>query len=335
MHSHIKLDVAFAEVKTQSADWGDSYCRTPLKCASVAQFETKKGKLRVQSISHYLASIDLFEHLSDVDSIVRFSITEPCFLMFVDSRGSQLIYCTTGTYRKWIPAGDQAMLVLSFELDWMMRKCKKLPQMQALIAHYRSIPDECFSLPASGLSASIFKMLWSRDRKISNLTFDSDIHVLINDCFNKYYNKLLSSVKTRSYHEQKAADLKKFIELNYASQAADDVKKLAAEFMVSERNLARIAQIAFGLPLHEYVIKVRMLSSLKDIINTKKSIHEVARLNGYRDAFYFSKAFKRYFGLPPSQISRIREVFTQGLYSGNILPKDNGYFWQDHTFFSR
>ncbi|MNL13543.1 Urease operon transcriptional activator [compost metagenome] len=74
--------------------------------------------------------------------------------------------------------------------------------------------------------------------------------------------------------------------------------------MVSERNLARLAKIAFGTPLHEKVIDIRMCSSLEQLVTTNHPIYEIARRTGYKEGHYFSKAFRKHYGVAPKYILR-------------------------------
>ncbi|WP_316789704.1 AraC family transcriptional regulator [Pedobacter frigoris] len=307
MYSNIKLDLVSAKAEATAFDCLPHFCKLPLKWADANRIKINEGNILIQSIAHYLANIELFEYSLTTDSVINFSVSEPSFLMFVTAQGSHLCYSPPGDYKKNIPRGDHAVLILTFSIDWTMRKCKRLPEMQPLITHFQNAPDQYFSLPHSGLASSIFKTLGKLDHKTNHLDVDADIHVFINDTFNKYYSKLISKKTTKTYHQQKAEDIAKFIEEHFATEIAQDLPQLASRFMVSERNLARIAKLAFGIPLHEHVIKTRMKASLHQMIETKKPIYEIARQNGYQDPHYFSKAFKKHFGMPPSQVDRTKD----------------------------
>ncbi|MNL41613.1 HTH-type transcriptional regulator CdhR [compost metagenome] len=74
--------------------------------------------------------------------------------------------------------------------------------------------------------------------------------------------------------------------------------------MVSERTMARLAELAFGMPLHKQVIKLRMDYALDLLINTDKPVFEIAALCGYKEPYYFSKAFKKQFGDCPKSVKR-------------------------------
>lgn len=317
MYSNIQLDLVSAKTEATAFDCLPNFCKLPLQWADAKRIKINEGNILIQSIAHYLASIELFEYSLTTESVINFSVSDPSFLMFVTDQGSRLCYSPPGNYKKNIPKGDHTVLVLTFSIDWILRKCKRLPEMQALITHFQNEPNQYFSLPHSGIAASIFKTLGKLDQKTNHLDLDADIHVFINDSFNKYYSKLISKRSTRSYHQQKAEDIAKFIEEHFATEIVQDPPKLASKFMVSERNLARIAKLAFGIPLHEHVIKTRMKASLEQMLNTKKPIYEIARLNGYQDPHYFSKAFKKHFGMPPSHVDRNQKLALDALKGYN------------------
>ena len=49
----------------------------------------------------------------------------------------------------------------------------------------------------------------------------------------------------------------------------------------------------------EYVIQLRMENASRMLRHTDASIGEIADKMGYRDMYYFSRAFKKYYGVPP------------------------------------
>lgn len=83
------------------------------------------------------------------------------------------------------------------------------------------------------------------------------------------------------------------------------LNSLAQELYTSPTNLSRIFKEETGkTPIH-YLITIR-LDRAKELMKTQphKTVKEIAQLVGYRDAYYFSKLFKKYVGLPPSEFSK-------------------------------
>ena len=56
-----------------------------------------------------------------------------------------------------------------------------------------------------------------------------------------------------------------------------------------------------GMSPNDYIKKIRMEEAASLLINTNMTAAEVAFKCGFEDQYYFSKSFKKYYGLPPSQ----------------------------------
>ena len=57
-----------------------------------------------------------------------------------------------------------------------------------------------------------------------------------------------------------------------------------------------------ALSFSKYIAKCKMLGSLKLIKSNKYSCDEIAKKVGFANRRSFSKAFKKYFGTPPTSI---------------------------------
>ncbi|WP_145328639.1 helix-turn-helix domain-containing protein [Paenibacillus xylanexedens] len=78
-----------------------------------------------------------------------------------------------------------------------------------------------------------------------------------------------------------------------------ELKELAALAGCSVRQLQRRFKQEKQLGPMEYVIQLRMESASRMLRHTDASIGEIADKLGYRDMYYFSRAFKKYYGVPP------------------------------------
>lgn len=65
--------------------------------------------------------------------------------------------------------------------------------------------------------------------------------------------------------------------------------------------LARACQETFGLAPKEFINERRMLEAKRLLLFTVRSVEDIAYELGLKDAAYFSRFFKAYAGLPPSQ----------------------------------
>lgn len=92
---------------------------------------------------------------------------------------------------------------------------------------------------------------------------------------------------------------------NNISDPELSVRQLAKEFYINEDHLSAIFKKIIGLPLKKFIIEQRMLHAKESIDNGSHTVGEVAQNVGFSDALYFSKCFKKRFGITPSEyISR-------------------------------
>ncbi|MES2455671.1 MAG: helix-turn-helix transcriptional regulator [Bacteroidota bacterium] len=261
----------------------------------------------VLSFNHYLADIELLELTLDRPAGLTFTLNESGFLMYlsVQDNACQLYYHPKGSNLKNLCSGKQQLLFIHFKPEWLLYKCSLFVKLQAFIALIHQRHQQPVFLPSYAIACSLlnsFKKIRAMD---SEAVRDKIIYSFINDCVDKYYRKHTEQNTTGNYHQDKATEIAAFVNENYATELVESVPSLATRFMVSERHLARLAKMAFGIPLHAQVIKIRMSSGLNHLINTDKPIHEIAELVGYRESYYFSKAFKKCFGVSPKYLSKM------------------------------
>jgi AraC-like DNA-binding protein len=306
MQSHIKLHLDTVQSAVQTFDALPLSSSMPLRTACTEKFTMKEGILLVQSVSHYLAQIELFEYSFTQETDISFSVNEPAFFMHADLEKDScyLCYRPAGKYRKKVPAGINKILLITFRSDWLIYKCQKLAELKSFTTSFCNPEGKPMSLSSFGIVRNLFNSLKKMEASTNDLHMDDGGYIFINNCINKYYNKLRGRNATSHYHHHKALAISAFIAENFRSEDADNLPKLASRFMVSERSMARLAKTAFGIPLHEQVIKLRTDYALDQLLTTAKPICEIARLSGYKEPHYFSKAFKKRFSVPPKSIER-------------------------------
>jgi AraC-like DNA-binding protein len=80
--------------------------------------------------------------------------------------------------------------------------------------------------------------------------------------------------------------------------------RLAEELSVSPWHLSHIFSRHTGTTISAYITDVRMRRAADLVTGTHQPLKEIASRVGYSDEFYFSKVFKRHFGLPPGAFRR-------------------------------
>lgn len=78
------------------------------------------------------------------------------------------------------------------------------------------------------------------------------------------------------------------------------IESLSRQFGINQTSLRRNFKIKFGVPIHHF-LKVERLKAAKRLLHEGLPVLDVAFLSGYQDNSAFSKAFRLYYGMTPSQ----------------------------------
>jgi AraC family L-rhamnose operon transcriptional activator RhaR len=87
---------------------------------------------------------------------------------------------------------------------------------------------------------------------------------------------------------------------------------LADRFSVDPTHLARTFRATFGIPPMAYLARVRAEAAAALLLQTERSVTDIARTVGWRDANYFARRFRAHFGLSPSIYRARRRVGPDG-----------------------
>ena len=94
--------------------------------------------------------------------------------------------------------------------------------------------------------------------------------------------------------------LQKYLSENYQKEIS--LRELGDKFGFTPEYLGKIFKKFTGETLSKYLIKLRMNEAKRLLLNSPEmSIQKVGELVGYKDDFYFSRAFKNYTGFQPSK----------------------------------
>jgi AraC-like DNA-binding protein len=86
-----------------------------------------------------------------------------------------------------------------------------------------------------------------------------------------------------------------------SSEYPPDVKALAEYFKVDRSTIFRAFKQRYDLPVKSYIDEIKFRNVCDLLKNTSFSIARIARLCGFGNQDYFSRAFKKRYGLPPVQ----------------------------------
>lgn len=96
-----------------------------------------------------------------------------------------------------------------------------------------------------------------------------------------------------------SAEVIAFIHENYTKALTN--ASIGAHFNYHPNYISHLIKTATGLPLHKYLIRVRLTKAASLLQNTSLSVSEIAKACGFCDCAYFSGCFKRAFRASPSK----------------------------------
>lgn len=97
-----------------------------------------------------------------------------------------------------------------------------------------------------------------------------------------------------------------FIENNYLNDIY--IQQLAEMSFMSVRNFQRIFKDSTGLSPNEYILDLRIQNASRLLTETDSSISDISGQVGITDWFYFSKAFKKRFGISPTKYRKQHKI---------------------------
>ncbi|NGM83761.1 response regulator [Paenibacillus sp. 7124] len=93
--------------------------------------------------------------------------------------------------------------------------------------------------------------------------------------------------------------IKNYIDDNFFTDI--HLTMFSEQYFLSKEYLSRLFKERFGFGIYEYVLKVRMDKAKEMLDDPAIQIQQISSKVGFNDNAYFSKAFKKYSGLSPSE----------------------------------
>lgn len=149
------------------------------------------------------------------------------------------------------------------------------------------------------LNSSLFSKLKSIYQKIIS-TPEEDRFVYVSELLILLKNAAKSCTidkKTISSNERQAAEIVKYINLNYL-----DIKSLediCSHFFITKGHLCRIFKKSLNMSVISYLNNVKVQNACDLLAKTNKNITEIGFESGFNSTMYFCKTFKKYLNLSP------------------------------------
>lgn len=102
--------------------------------------------------------------------------------------------------------------------------------------------------------------------------------------------------------EQVVSIIKDYIDSNYCTNIK--ITMFAEKYFFSIEYLTKLFKNRYGYSIYEYVLKLRMERAKKLLEEEENKIIDIAERLGYADNHYFSKAFRNYYGISPTQFRK-------------------------------
>jgi two-component system response regulator YesN len=103
----------------------------------------------------------------------------------------------------------------------------------------------------------------------------------------------------QSNGKDSANRIKAYIETNYHHEIS--LRLLSERFYLSKSYMIKMFKEEFGFGIYEYVLTLRMERAAMLLKETHIPVQKIADEVGYNDKAYFSKAFKTYYGVIPTE----------------------------------
>ena len=138
---------------------------------------------------------------------------------------------------------------------------------------------------------------------IYQTTSQENISVITSKAVDAYLEQLeVAAVKPENPN---IALMTNYIENHYPDNLT--VEAIADAACLSPGYAGRIFKEQLGLPIMDYVLKVRIEKSKKLLLNPHYQIQAIAEKVGYGDAGYFTKVFRKFEGITPTQFRKVHK----------------------------
>jgi len=95
------------------------------------------------------------------------------------------------------------------------------------------------------------------------------------------------------------SDIRAYIDRHYFEEIK--ISMFTEKYFLSREYLMKLFKQEYGVGIHEYMQKLRMEKARVLLGEETLKIQEISDMLGYNDKNYFSKAFRNYYGVSPSE----------------------------------
>ena len=173
-----------------------------------------------------------------------------------------------------------------------------------------------------GLESRTKNQYFKHGQLTLTITGFNDLNQIINQVIEETFDSIKKGLRVTG--KDNIYKIKEYIDGNYFKEIT--LNQFSDRFYVSKEYLSRLFKEEFDIGIYEYVLKVRMESARMMLTGPEIKVQTVAEQVGYNDQHYFSKAFKKYYGVAPSELRQNTIGFQErgGSPSQGTLPAMKG-----------
>jgi Response regulator containing CheY-like receiver domain and AraC-type DNA-binding domain len=106
-------------------------------------------------------------------------------------------------------------------------------------------------------------------------------------------------IQNESYKTDEIPELiKKYLDENYTTEI--NLQDMSDKYYFTKEYLSKLFKKSYGIGIYEYILSLRMNRAKELLLRDDMQIQQISELLGYSNSNYFSKAFKTYFSISPS-----------------------------------
>ena len=153
---------------------------------------------------------------------------------------------------------------------------------------------------------------------MSKLIFENEMPDALSESFTKliFQELLLFIIRCQKYEENviKEIDVDNSLIQEVATYIFDNFDKsiyldeVATKFNISRSYLSKKFKTITGFGFKEYLVNVRIKQACKYLLETDKTITDIAFLCGFNDSNYFGDAFRHIKGMAPNKFRKYKET---------------------------
>ena len=123
-------------------------------------------------------------------------------------------------------------------------------------------------------------------------------------CLNRIFRRLL--ISPSGEEPRRHEEILAYLTEHYAEPI--DNRSIAAHFHYHPNYIGELVRDATGLPLHKYLLRLRLRRATELLALGTLAVSEIARQTGFPNAAYFTRYFRRTLGCTPSEYRRRAEL---------------------------